>query len=682
MHHGLDSTDPNDGIRVRVYDRTLAATEPEILSEADALEGGGAYLLGGTRPLMIADLRTTTPDLGGRRIELRFWLKPMGASAVAFIGWFAGDQDAVWEELALSSNQQMALARLLRSGRVTSDGWIEYTTGPIDYLLGGRLRPSLILQQDNQDLHQQSVVDPEARFAIDGFEVVDLGAAAVPDAACRKPNEATVCGTEGVCYMGRCADHAAVNGPVFTKTEQRRDYVERRKFEMRVYAGHQGLRANLGAFEATVDAAVIGSARRFWPDLRAAWYALGDGHGSPPLAAYTTPPQLGLCLVHGEADLLPGQPRVPLVFSEAFLHPIAGETRVGDAVVAIDGLSPEQWRALLPERLRYNGDPANRAYVEGLQLARVAMLTGAELEFARCPGPKACTEEEVESFFVDTAQWLAPFWDGGVESWHRTGTPCDGRFSRINEGPNVFADTHAATEVRRGATILEINATPAAFQGNVAAWTATVDAALSSGPARLIIDERVGKGGGFDAVDRILAYLRPASSMPGQFLMPWVGDLETLQLFEDMRACAETYPGSAAFLWCGGSRWEPARLGHPNPGGAENSRTAVLTGLDVSGNDFLTLGLARRPGPTRIFGPGPTAGAYGMIMSVPRHDVGLVGGSLQATDGAVLETLADPLDARLSGPGVPPDEVVLQRQSDALEGVDTLMEAAHDWLAQ
>lgn len=109
----------------------------------------------------------------------------------------------------------------------------------------------------------------------------------------------------------------------------------------------------------------------------------------------------------------------------------------------------------------------------------------------------------------------------------------------------------------------------------------------------------------------------------------------------------------------------------PNPGAARLTKVAVLTGLDVSGNDWLTDHLRRRRPNTRVFGPAPTFGAFGEVVGLPAHDIGFFGPRLQWTGGLVAFGALDPLDTFLDGDGVPPDVVVFQKQSDALIGVDT-----------
>ena len=78
----------------------------------------------------------------------------------------------------------------------------------------------------------------------------------------------------------------------------------------------------------------------------------------------------------------------------------------------------------------------------------------------------------------------------------------------------------------------------------------------------------------------------------------------------------------------------------------------------------------------------PTSGAFGSVSSVPPMLAGWGGGSIQMQDSVFsADPSAWPGASFESGKGVAPDVVGAQRMSDALLGKDTLLEAAHAWLA-
>jgi hypothetical protein len=98
---------------------------------------------------------------------------------------------------------------------------------------------------------------------------------------------------------------------------------------------------------------------------------------------------------------------------------------------------------------------------------------------------------------------------------------------------------------------------------------------------------------------------------------------------------------------------------------------AFLTTWDVSASDFLPY-LMKGASQVRLFGPGPTMGAFGTFFQYSYW------GGLRWSLGA--EDSLTPEGITLCGRGVDPDEVVFPKQSDLLEGKDTVHEAAVHWL--
>ncbi len=109
---------------------------------------------------------------------------------------------------------------------------------------------------------------------------------------------------------------------------------------------------------------------------------------------------------------------------------------------------------------------------------------------------------------------------------------------------------------------------------------------------------------------------------------------------------------------------------------------AILNSFDASGNDYTSRLIPYRTGPTRIFSPGPTCGAFGPVYAMPSHFDEISGGRMQHHDTLFLERSGDDTTEFATGVGVPPDELVFQRQSDALQGIDTIVETAKAWLVE
>jgi hypothetical protein len=117
------------------------------------------------------------------------------------------------------------------------------------------------------------------------------------------------------------------------------------------------------------------------------------------------------------------------------------------------------------------------------------------------------------------------------------------------------------------------------------------------------------------------------------------------------------------------------------PGGT-GARVAWLQAADVSANDYLAA-LVQGRANQRVFGPGPTSGSYGTISSIAPLLLGWHGGSIQMTDSLWADTPTSLANQSFrSGVGVPPDEVVAQKMSDAMNNIDTMLAAARAWLEQ
>lgn len=411
---------------LRVFDSGGRPVQPsELIDSVDPLQGKAAMGLGGRARFATVELGSQT-QLEGRRVRVSLWQRPVGTQIRAYLVWYAGDESEALASLDFRFVQQVALLRLMPSGRATDDGWLELSSGPVDFMLGGRLAPGILIFDDYESLGGRHAPDLSARALVDALEVEDLGPATVPDAVCSRVNEDAVCGEHGVCLMGRCADHAAVTGPLFEAPEDARRYVDRRRFELETFAGHGAARARFSDFFSTLEVLAESPDKGFWARLREGWYALADGHGSPPLIGYAPPPQLGICLALGEADLIEGAPETPLVFSVDRFHPVATRLFGGEALVAVDGLEPAAWGGLVKHRLRYNGDPGNAAYVETLQLLRVAAISGARLRFARCPSSADCSSPETVD--INLAEVEAPVWSDEPLRFRSGGCPVMGAF--------------------------------------------------------------------------------------------------------------------------------------------------------------------------------------------------------------------------------------------------------------
>jgi hypothetical protein len=96
----------------------------------------------------------------------------------------------------------------------------------------------------------------------------------------------------------------------------------------------------------------------------------------------------------------------------------------------------------------------------------------------------------------------------------------------------------------------------------------------------------------------------------------------------------------------------------------------LLTG-DVSASDWLALGMKGEPN-VRLFGPYATSGSFST-----RYSLGYwLGMSYTLASGDTFIASG----ASINGTGVVPDELVLPKQSDLVQGKDTVFEAALSWI--
>jgi hypothetical protein len=690
--HGFEGRPPPEGLDVFHFDGGLAPMDEQaiiqLLEGGTAIEGDGALVMGGqASAMMLANTEGLRDRFGDRRVEVKLWYRAEGTRPRAFLIWFSGDVEAAVAAPNFASVHDVGVLPLLPSGRATDDGWVELTSGAFDFLFGRRLAPVLYVDDELRNEQPPFVPNFEGRMRIDAVAFYDRGEAAVPDATCSLVDEDQRCGAEGLCTMGRCADRAVVDGPDFATERMRDAYLARRMFERHTFSGHRAARANLERYDAELAEIVAAPNKRFWSRFRLAVDHLEDGHARGVAIAPVSGLGSGTCAVQSDADLLPTRATLPMVFRTIPAHPVARMLRAGDVLTHVDDVPTPEWRALAEPYLLYPGDDRARDFVTTPQLLGVAMNKGAALRFARCDRQDgvACSEAELEIIEVTTATMSAALWSNEVPAWRGLRLPCDTRFLRTAEASDIVQTGHVATASVAGVRILQINGTP----GNVMSWWNEIAAAFDPAPQRMLLDERRGDGGSLAGVAWLTSFFFPDDIYPANVVVPPLAGFEGDTALRDaMFACSidTGWPGFGYYI-CGGvlvSNYALLGGSHPAPNVAADTKLGVLTGIDGSGNDWLTYNVRvlRPEGRTRVFGPVPTLGAYGELAFSPLHRVGFGGGSFQMTGGVILGSAADPVDVHVGGRGVEPDEVVFQKQSDAARGIDTQVEAAMQWLTE
>ncbi len=667
-----------------LFDRRGNAVAPEALDAAlvdTAIEGGTGLAVGNAAFLARVDLTLlgATDRLHGRRVEIKYWSRAAGSRVVAHVIWTADGQNALAE------------LPFQLSGRATDDGWVEWTSGPFDYSMGGLVNPSSLLFYSNQGGFgggggMSTVAAPFG--VIDALSLDDLGAAAVPSARCNLATEASTCGTAGACYLGRCTDASVALGPMFQNPSLRADYLARRTYEYnhleggRVPEGRAAeLESRLGAL--ADETSVIRYRTQYWQALQ----ILEDGHASPPISRDGGSRATGICVHLGVADLLPGAATTPLVFAVSNTSSIAARVRPGDALVAIDGMPVDEWAQAAGRYVAFYGDQRARAVDSAPDLMVAAAAVGSVVSFDRptcrtatTTPVAACAPSEIERIDIDLGEAEAGAWSGPLPPWLDDPIFCDYRFHRAFPGPDGTAYEFAGSVDRDGVRTLQINGVPSAAGQAGQAWSDAIDAAFTSAPPRLILDQRTGFGGGIDAVDHLAGYMVGPPDFDRMELCPRTAQPVDEPLLGSLSSCQAGGALGLSFNGCGEYIEWVLGSGRQNAV-ARTSSVAVLVGYDVSGNDFLTKLLTyRKAGGLRIFGGAPTAGAFGVIWSLPAVSHELSGGSLQVQDSIFRDSRGDQNLDFQTAHGVPPDEVVLQLQSDALRDVDTVYEAALSWL--
>lgn len=653
------------------------------------LEGAGAMSIGGQRSGVVLSPGQSWDVFEGRRVEVSIWYKPQGTSLYAYMGWISGDGMSYFQG-ARTPVMMMGSINFHPTGRSTTDGWVELSSGPFDYLMGG-LKPDWLLLRDTQELltsqqGQGAVTDASVRVLVDALEVRDLGPSLVPDVSCHGANEDAMCGA-GVCLVGRCVDAAAGLGQAPSGSIGD-EYIARRLFEIETYSGPRAGRAMIPEVRTRLEGLDPTDPKAYWSGFSQAHELLIDGHGSPPSdasAAFYHPS--GVCFGPGIANLSSDPARrtqmLPMVFSSNARFDVGAQLERGDVLVEIDGLDPWNWISRHPQYFYYNGDPAGREAISTLYIMQAAKKLGSTLTFERCSrvDGQPCDAMDAVEVQIDLGATLGEaLWGQNPPSdLYDYTNECDMRFERevsvpVNAAAYYFAGWKEVGDIRH----LLINGVPSSYDNQGSNWHNTVNSALTTGPSKIVLDQRTGYGGTMEGVARIIGHLLDPANRTTSVFVPWVGEEIQGALFDTFFDCA---------VWSGGQGQACGNFFFQtitdivNTGGSRTSRVAVLNGFDVSGNDYLSRFLAYRDAPTRIFGYGPAIGAYGVSCSF----AGLLWERqpmrYQCHDSVFSATANGPFEGYESGTGVAPDEVVYQLQSDAIQGEDTMIKAAHQWLS-
>ena len=642
------------------------------------------------------------PAVGDKRISVRFWGRAHGAEPALLVIFEPQDiSNEIWPYGAVH-------IETIRTGRETSDGWVEYTTGPFDGVWWGNSITGLMFTTRHftddgsylfidpsldQTLASTKWVDVAGYALIDAVEVHAEPGQSRPDTECALATADATCGPDADCIFGHCIDGAFVWGPMPQLQEQRQAVVDRVAFLLAQLSGDRAARVRAAtAFATAGDLAKAASPQAFYGGLQDRASATRDRHTGIgwPWSGYSVVDPMGsdwsgplnLCLGLVQNDLATPPTQALAVYQ---LVPgqttVSNATAVGDIVWKIDDMAPDAWLEMVAtRRMAYppNDPAANPSYRAQLSAYLITRLANT-VQFARCTSAGGCQPQP-------TLSLSQPIWQFASSKGYLHGSSgvCSQRFLHAVKAPTKSQDGGAIASTAAGGIVsIEFNGfSPVYAPGDVtpyAAWKTPMTDAFTAG-ARVLVDARVGHGGRYSLGNWLARLLRDATQPIATFAMPpaAIEDAESPWLIEPAwDACAAHWYEVNRCAWAGLNSWTL----DPSAPGAQ-ARVAWLNADDVSMSDIVPRTLQGREN-LKIFGPHPSSGAYGEIADWVALPPTWQSGSLQILDTRFGQTQSDARAAQnASGQGVAPDVVVLQKLSDLLKNKDTALETARAWLLQ
>jgi hypothetical protein len=683
----------------------IVSGDEKALLVDDALEGQHGLKIAATNTVGVA-LRddTTFTANASRRISVSMWGRARGAEPVL---------ELLYAHSTTEVGPQLIHVTAIRTGRETEDGWVEYSTGPVDATAlgvgnGTPLRAIVLSARYATTAGISALVDEELGptfsthpkiEAADGFAVIDAveirpepGDVAEPT-ACTMADVATKCADHQDCMFGHCVDGALLWGPVPAAADHRSDLVARWAFVAEnIQSDRQSIELAKTAFGgAAATLAKETTPRRFFAKLNELVGDLHDSHtrlGTPPSNhsvlwpfASTSSGPTDACFGVATNDLGDGS-TVFAVFDVGSNALIGATLQKGDVVTAIDGMAPTDWLDLVAPRLGSEPpDPGARPSYYAISLGEVIGRFARTLTLSRCTSGGCTALPDIN---------IADPVFAGVQSGDGTGgysLSCALRFQpSVSNPPPDSGSNLVVEETVGGITSVQFDGFESPYDSSMmnpyAAWEDPMTTAFSSG-GDVLVDARLGWGGYFTTGKFLFDLLRGTDQPYGMFALPRgaFDDPDPPWLLSNAFDACPTNPSMFAPTLC---QWDGGQLQFTestSPPG-EAAKIAWINGNDVSMNDIVPRLMQGRTN-FRVFGPHPTHGSYGEIAKVPRIGMSWTEGSIQVLD---MRFGTSPADARTqrweSGHGVVPDVVVAQKVSDILVDQDTVLSAAKAWLLQ
>jgi hypothetical protein len=574
-----------------------------------------------------------------------------------------------------------------RTGRETSDGWAELSTGPVDAAIWG-----VPLARIQVGLGPYAA--PEDAGGIDALEITPLDGEGGAPKACTQADVDVTCGADADCQFGHCVPGYAVWGAL-PPASHRKDLVDR---WLHLATHVQGDRhaadnaASIMAVEGPKLATAPGGTRAFHAGVQRLVNLLRDHHtsfGGPGNGGVFQPyvgngsSSVGACFGPGQLDLLAtsGPGELGYVVYRAAPSAISGVALMkGDALTAIDGKKPLDWvrDVWVANAGSVPSDPAADLGWSATSVATLVAKRASTIEITRCDSDARCDGGHRRVLTIDVAgpAYAKIVATGALDTPGAIG--CSVRFQNSIEqfAPRVRGEDSVSGQIVRGDVLaIQFDGTYGATQ-----WSASMRALFEGAatpPTKVLFDTRQGNGGYSFNSETVADLIRPASQPVGYVdvaIGDWQNKLDFAALSPTYPRCEESAATSNVCIFT--SNWFLSQTA-PIAGGA---RVAFLGAADVSANDYLARLVQGRQN-QRVFAPCPTSGAFGSISSIPPMLQGWYGGSIQMQDsrwGTSLAGLAT--EPWQSGHGIPPDEYLAEKMSDAIDDRDTMVEAAHAWL--
>ena len=541
---------------------------------------------------------------------------------------------------------------LYPTGRMTSDGWYELSTGA--FAVGtSRLREVLV----------GFLTPTRTGAAVDAIEIVPEGDARV-GGACRGIGDKAACASDHVCMWGRCRNMTS-RVPPLPPQAWRDDLVSYLDGRFNyLYGPFKNRALDLPNARAEIEGMRAASdAWTFWHRYRNSIHRLHDWHtSSSSIEGFIVenPRPISLCFIEGSADVSHAAAPQDPDYLDVLIYEVGTVNTLGlskgDRLVAVDGRHPIEWaRSLITVDSGYHTASNHETHGEFARSMNSLLARFADrIEVVRCDSAAGTCASATETISVSDLEYSPP----GT----RADVGCDNRVARHVPGPAMsgvrsgIVKESDETEAIYGLdwNSLNVQGTGGGVEGQLRAAVAEWRASARG----VILDHRTGNGG---------------TNLGPPILWDFVREPVELDVFLFRQHSADDGPaslseGKAIFD-------ELAAGGFVEVAGSTNPVTdvpvALLITVDGSASDWLPLGMKGAP-KARIFGPYETAGAFSTLFNFSYWS-GL-GYSI-----AVGDTIFRDGDT-LNGVGVEPDVVVVPLQSDLLADRDTVYDAALDWV--